>query len=114
MPWNSYQTLEWSGSKPSATPVKVNQKLTISEFDDNFKLDNGNVLLDPGEYQRLVGRLLYLTITMPDIAFAEQSLTQFMHPHKSSHMEASLRVVRYVKQAPGFGILMPAKPTNTL
>lgn len=29
-------------------------------------------------------------------------------------MEAALRVVRYVKQAPGFGILMFAKPTNTL
>nr|XP_019071523.1 uncharacterized protein LOC109121300 [Solanum lycopersicum] len=103
-----------SGSKPCDTPVEVNQKLTTSEFDDHFKLDNGNVLLDPGEYQRLVGRLLYLTITMPYIAFAVQSLTQFMHAPKSSHMEAALRVVRYVKQAPGFGILMFAKPTNTL
>ena len=72
--WN-IQTLEWSGSKPSATPVKVNQKLTISEFDDNFKLDNGNVLLDPGEYQSLVGRLLYLTITSLDNAFVVLSLS---------------------------------------
>ncbi|XP_019071523.2 uncharacterized mitochondrial protein AtMg00810-like [Solanum lycopersicum] len=72
-----------SGSKPCDTPVEVNQKLTTSEFDDHFKLDNGNVLLDPGEYQRLVGRLLYLTITMPYIAFAVQSLTQFMHAPKS-------------------------------
>ena len=75
--------------------------MTTSEFDYHLELDNANVLLDPGEYQRLVGISLYLTITMPDIAFAEQSLTQFMHPHKSSHMEAALRVVKYVKQAPG-------------
>uniref|UniRef100_A0A3Q7G6D1 Reverse transcriptase Ty1/copia-type domain-containing protein n=1 Tax=Solanum lycopersicum TaxID=4081 RepID=A0A3Q7G6D1_SOLLC len=103
-----------SGSKPCVTPVEVNQKLTTSEFDDHFKLDNGNDLLDSGEYQRLVGRLLYLTITRPDIAFAVQSLSQFMHAPKSSHMEAALRVVKYVKQAPGFGILMSAKPTNIL
>uniref|UniRef100_A0A3Q7HXW2 Reverse transcriptase Ty1/copia-type domain-containing protein n=1 Tax=Solanum lycopersicum TaxID=4081 RepID=A0A3Q7HXW2_SOLLC len=105
---------EMSGSKPCATPVEVKQKLTTSEFDDHFKLDNGNVLLDSGEYQRLVGRLLYLTITRPDIAFAVQILSQFMHVPKSSHMEAALRVVKYVKQAAGFGILMSAKPTNIL
>ena len=51
---------------------------------------------------------------MPDISFVVQSLTQCMHAPKSSHMEATLRVVRSVKQAPGFGILMSAKPTNTL
>ena len=103
-----------NGSKPCATTVEVNQKLTTSEFDDHFKLDNGNDLLDSGEYQRLVGRLLYLTIIRPDNYFAVQSLSQFMHDPKSSHMEEALRVVRYVKQAPGFGILMSAKPTDIL
>ena len=39
-----------NGSKSCATPVEVNQKLITSEFDDNLKLDNGNVLLDPGDY----------------------------------------------------------------
>uniref|UniRef100_A0A3Q7IR74 Reverse transcriptase Ty1/copia-type domain-containing protein n=1 Tax=Solanum lycopersicum TaxID=4081 RepID=A0A3Q7IR74_SOLLC len=94
-----------SGSKPCVTPVEVNQKLTTSEFDDHFKLDNGNDLLDSGEYQRLVGRLLYLTITRPDIAFAVQSLSQFMHAPKSSHMEAALRVVKYVKTSTWFWYL---------
>ena len=37
-----------------------------------------------------------------------------MHAPKSSNMEAALRVVKYVKQAPGFGILMSAKPTDIL
>jgi len=80
---------EMSGSKPCATPVEANQKLTTSDFDDHFKLNNGHALLDPGGYQRLVGRLLYLTITRPDIAFAVQSLSQFMHAPKSSHIEAA-------------------------
>ncbi|WMV10494.1 hypothetical protein MTR67_003879 [Solanum verrucosum] len=44
-------------------------------------------------------RLLYLTTTRPDIAFVVQSLSQFMHSPKRSHMEAALRLVTYVKHA---------------
>ncbi|XP_059302043.1 uncharacterized mitochondrial protein AtMg00810-like [Lycium ferocissimum] len=53
-------------------------------------------------YQQLVGRLLYLTIARPDIAFAVQTLSQFMHAPKRSHMEAAIRVVKYIKHSPGY------------
>ena len=53
-------------------------------------------------------------MTRPDLAFSLQVLSQFMHSLKISHMEATLRVVRYVKEAPGLGLLMPANDTNKL
>ena len=51
---------------------------------------------------------------MTDLAFSVQVLSQFMHCLKISHMEATLRVVRYVKEAPGLGLLMPANDINKL
>jgi len=77
--------------------------------DENYKL-----LSDPTIYQKLVGRLLYLTITRPDIAFTIQLLSQFMHNPNTSHMDAAIRVVKYVKQSPGLGILMSTNVDNQL
>ncbi|WMV28825.1 hypothetical protein MTR67_022210 [Solanum verrucosum] len=51
--------------------MEVNKKLTSLEFDQHIQDDNDRLLSDPGEYQRLIGRLIYLTITRPDIAFAK-------------------------------------------
>ncbi|XP_015167794.1 uncharacterized mitochondrial protein AtMg00810-like [Solanum tuberosum] len=95
-----------SGSKTIATPVELNQKFTTCEFNNHIGGPPDPVLADPGKYQRLVGRLLYLTITRPDIAFVVQSLSQFMHAPKQSHWDAALRVVNYIKQAPGLGVLL--------
>jgi len=63
-------------------------------------------LEDKTIFQRVVGKLLYLTITRPDIAYAVQYLSQFMHAPKRSHYEADLHVVKYVKKQPGLGLLM--------
>lgn len=105
-----------SNSKTVRTPIELNQKLKTTEFDLHFPTNNEDdrVLDDPSVYQKLVGRLLYLTITRPDIAFAVQLLSQFMHSPKTSHMEAAMRVVRYVKQAPKLGILMTLNTNNQL
>ncbi|XP_060182544.1 secreted RxLR effector protein 161-like [Lycium barbarum] len=53
-------------------------------------------------------------MTRPDLAFAVQVLSQYMHTPKQSHWEAALRVVKYVKEAPGLGLLMPSGITNEL
>lgn len=60
-------------------------------------------------YQRLVGKLLYLTITRLDISYVVQSLSQFMHAPKRSHYEAALHIVRYIKNQLGLGLLMSSK-----
>ncbi|XP_059302902.1 uncharacterized mitochondrial protein AtMg00810-like [Lycium ferocissimum] len=103
------------GSKPASTPMEVNQKLTTAEFDHHIPSENSDPLLsNPTAYQRIVGRLLYLTTTRPDIAFVVQCLSEFMHSPKESHMEAAIRLVKYIKQAPGLGILMNSHSLNHL
>nr|XP_016449977.1 PREDICTED: uncharacterized mitochondrial protein AtMg00810-like [Nicotiana tabacum] len=106
-----------ASAKPTATPLEFNHKLTSIEFDKQIPDVRSTVdkeLEDKGGYQRLVGRLLYLTMTRPDIAFVVQVLSQYMHVPKVSHMEAAQRVVRYIKTAPGLGLFMLAKVSKSL
>lgn len=86
--------------RPASTPLEFNHKLTSNVFDEcTGRVNNteDKLLNDFGKYQRLIGRLLYLTMTRPNIAFVVQVLSQYMHSPKLSHMEAALRVVRYIK-----------------
>ncbi|XP_049414776.1 uncharacterized protein LOC125877559 [Solanum stenotomum] len=105
-----------SSSRPVGAPIEINHKLTIVEFDMQFPSENENdkLLDDPRVYQKLVGKLFYLTMTKPDTVFAVQLLSQFMHSPKTSHMKAAIRVVRYVKQSLGLGILMSSNATDQL
>uniref|UniRef100_A0A3Q7EWG4 Reverse transcriptase Ty1/copia-type domain-containing protein n=1 Tax=Solanum lycopersicum TaxID=4081 RepID=A0A3Q7EWG4_SOLLC len=80
----------------------------------DYSSSSNPLLSDIGAYQRLVGRLIYLTITRPDLSYAVQSLSQFMNAPKRSHMDAALRVVRYIKQNPGSGILLAAQSSDSL
>jgi len=57
-------------------------------------------LSDPFSYRYLVGRLLYLTISGPDISYAVQVLSQFMDQPHSTHLDAVHRVLRYIKVLP--------------
>lgn len=102
-----------SSAKPAETPLELNQKILSKEFSD-FTGSDTDLLEDASGYQRLIGRLLYLTMTRPDISYAVQSLSQFMHAPTKVHYNAALRIVRYLKQSPGMGILMPAVSNNSL
>ncbi|MCH79633.1 copia protein [Trifolium medium] len=55
-------------------------------------------------YRRLVGRLLYLTHTRPDIAYTVSKLSQFLAKPTNEHVLAALHVLRYLKQSPGEGL----------
>ncbi|XP_075112560.1 putative mitochondrial protein AtMg00240 [Nicotiana tabacum] len=101
--------LGMAGSKPVATPMECNQRFTTVEYDQHLELKHDEKLPDAGPYQRLVGKLVYLTMTRPDICYAVHVLSQFMQCPKKSHMEAAIRVVRYIKGAPSFGLLMISK-----
>ncbi|XP_075074596.1 secreted RxLR effector protein 161-like [Nicotiana tabacum] len=97
--------------------MELNQKLTTVEYDMSFREGNATtdeVLRDPSAYQRQVGKLLYLTMTRSDILFIVQVLSQFMHCPRTSHMETTSRVVRYMKQAPGLGLLMHIDDSKSL
>ncbi|KAL6312208.1 hypothetical protein AAG906_025550 [Vitis piasezkii] len=66
--------------------------------------DKSDLLKDQGRYRRLVGRLIYLTVSRPDITYAVHVLSRFMHQLRKAHMEAVFRVVRYLKNAPSCSV----------
>ncbi|XP_021738813.1 uncharacterized protein LOC110705279 [Chenopodium quinoa] len=70
------------GAKPSGFPMEQNHKLGLA---------TGAILSDPEPYQRLVGRLIYLTVTHPDLAYSVHILSQFMQQPCSEHWDAALR-----------------------
>ncbi|GJV28486.1 uncharacterized mitochondrial protein-like protein [Tanacetum coccineum] len=89
----SYAKLQ--DDKPAKTPLDFRVKLTYID---------GEPLSDPSRYRTLVGKLIYLTINRPDIAFAAQLLSQFSHNPHTPHLEALYRVIRYIKLNPGQGL----------
>jgi len=91
------QEMHMLHSKPLSLPMGSHVKLTKYE---------GRKLHSPDTYRRLVGKLIYLTITRPDISFAVQVLSQFMHEPTETHMAAAKHVLRYLNATPAQGILL--------
>ncbi|GKD24502.1 retrovirus-related pol polyprotein from transposon RE1 [Tanacetum coccineum] len=81
----------------------LNEKPAITTIDPQNPLNDtvGTPLPDPSHYRTLVGKLIYLTITRPDISLDAQLLSQFSHSPRITHMKALLRVLRYIKLSPG-------------
>ncbi|CAN1754083.1 Retrovirus-related Pol polyprotein from transposon TNT 1-94 [Linum perenne] len=81
-------------------------KSTKSPMDPNTRLsaEQGDKLENPGLYRQLVGKLHYLTITRPDIAFAVQQLSQYQSEPCVGHLQAAQRILRYLKSSPGQGL----------
>ena len=82
--------------KPVETPMEMNHKLRILPY---------QAPTDKGRYQRLVGKSIYLSHTRPDISYAVSVVSQFMHALSEERMEAVYRILRYLKSAPGKGLL---------
>ncbi|GJQ97754.1 ribonuclease H-like domain-containing protein [Tanacetum coccineum] len=80
------------------TPLPENTTL------NHIKSDNDHLLDNIGNYQRLVGKLIYLTNIGPNISYVVQCLSQFMHAPLVSHLDAALRVLRCLKGSPRSGI----------
>ncbi|CAN1217084.1 Retrovirus-related Pol polyprotein from transposon TNT 1-94 [Linum perenne] len=85
--------------KPVFSPSEPGQRLSIS---------SGTLLPDPAPYRRLIGRLIYLCTTRPDIAFTVNYLSQFVSRPTDLHMAAAMRVIRYLKNAPATGLFFSA------
>ena len=83
--------------KPADIPIVQNHKL--GEYVDQ-------VPADKQRYQRLMGKLIYLSHTRPDIAYAVSVVSQFMHCLSEHHMDAVMRILHYLKSSPGKGLTL--------
>ncbi|GAU29576.1 hypothetical protein TSUD_153260 [Trifolium subterraneum] len=86
------------GCKPSSVPMDPGHKL---HHDDSTPHQ------DITGYRTLVGKLLYLTNTRPDIAFPVQQLCQFLDCPTVLHYKEAHKVLRYLKGCPGTGLFFP-------
>lgn len=82
--------------KPVDTPTIQNQKLGG---------DSDSAPTNKEQYQKLVGKLIYLSHTRPDIAYAVSVVSQYMQNPSEVHMDAVIRILRYLKYAPGRGLM---------
>ncbi|WKA06926.1 hypothetical protein VitviT2T_024803 [Vitis vinifera] len=83
------------GCKPVDTPMDP-----IGKTDK----DNDSHPTDKDKYQRLVGKLIYLTHTRPDIGFAVSMVSRYMNNPTERHMKAVYRILQYLKKSPGRGL----------
>jgi hypothetical protein len=79
-------------------------------MDQNLKLskEDGTLLPDPTYYRELVEKLLYLTITRPNISYSVQILSQFMDHSTYFHITVVFKILKYIKGTPGQGLFFPS------
>ena len=82
--------------KPSDVLIESNHRLGAS---------TKSSLVNKVQYQRLVGKLIYLCHTHPDITFTIGVVSQFIHSPNVERMEAVFRILKYLKISLGKGIL---------
>jgi hypothetical protein len=73
--------------RPASTTIEQNHHTIVES--------GGSV--DKYKYQRLVGRLIYLSNTRPDIAYSISVVSQYIHDPRTSHLDVVNRILRYLK-----------------
>jgi len=74
--------------KPILIPLKQNVKLNAYE---------GDLVEDTTMYRRIVGSLIYMTITRPDLNYVVGVVNQFMQTPQKPHLDAVRCILRYIK-----------------
>jgi len=88
--WIFWRKQDFLGCKPASTLMKANVDLW---FDDSHTFD------DPERYKRLIEKLIYLTITKPDIIFVV-TLSRFMHQPREVRWSVAPKILPYIKSYP--------------
>ncbi|KAG6476380.1 hypothetical protein ZIOFF_065620 [Zingiber officinale] len=83
------------GCNPVSTPLIMGEKL---------KKEDGGKAADVTHYRSLIGNLLYLTATRPDLMYAASLLSRFMQSPSHFHLGAAKRVLRYVQGTTDLGL----------
>jgi hypothetical protein len=91
--------------KPLSTPMSMPTVLDLDKNDE---------AMDQREYRSMIGSLLYLTETRPDIQFTVGLCMCFQASPRSSHQTAVQQIFRYLKHTPEFGIWYSASSSLDL
>lgn len=92
-------------AKPAPTPMPANSTLSQA---DSPPFDN------PHQYRSIVGALQYATITRPDLSFAVNKVSQFMHAPTTNHWSAVKRILRYIRGTITHGTTIISDSSHTL
>ena len=84
------------GSKPTNVPINFNHKTGMNTKGKK---------VDKKRYQKLVGKLIYLSHTRPDISFSVGVVSQFLHDPIEEYLEAVSQILRYLKKNPSHGLM---------
>ncbi|GJU48680.1 hypothetical protein Tco_1218235 [Tanacetum coccineum] len=85
-------------SKPMKTPMSTETKPTKDKEGES---------VDNTKYRGMIGSLLYLTASRPNIMFSVCLYARFQEDPKTSHLEAVKRIFRYVKGTTHLGLWYP-------
>ncbi|GJV60135.1 ribonuclease H-like domain-containing protein [Tanacetum coccineum] len=94
--------------KPVRTPLQSKLVISNEAINDDPLLDNIT------DYQKLMGKLIYLTNTKHDISYVVHCLSQFMHFPLKYHLKIAFKILRYLKGSLGLGIHVPKSSVMTL
>ncbi len=89
-----------TGCKSILIPLEQNVKLSA---------DEGDLVEDTIMYRRIMGNLIYMTITRPDLSYEVGVVSQFMQTPRKPHLDAVRRILRYIKHTLQCGIFYEAK-----
>jgi hypothetical protein len=76
------------GCKPISIPLEHNVKLNADERD---------LVEDTTMYKRIVGSLIYMTITRPYLSYAVGVVSEFIQTPQKPHLDAIRRILKYIK-----------------
>jgi hypothetical protein len=81
----------------------LNYKLADTPMVENHGLreQSNQIPMNKERYQYLVERLIYLSLTPPDIAYVVSLVSQFMHNPSEDHTNSMLQILRYLKSSLG-------------
>jgi hypothetical protein len=77
---------------------------TLMSTTTAFDADEEGEHVDQKEYRSMIGSLLYLTATRPDIQFSVCLCARFQASPRTSHRQAVKKIFRYLRHTPGFGL----------
>ncbi|GJR96906.1 ribonuclease H-like domain-containing protein [Tanacetum coccineum] len=91
--------------KTAITPMETKMTLTKDEEADE---------VDVHLYRSMIGSLMYLTASRPDIMFAVCACSRFQVTPKTSHLDVVKRIFKYLKGKPNLGLWYPRESSFNL